>query len=1664
MSEFRVEIPVIVSAHSSGLAKLEAELTKLYASAQRVSAAASSALSSMGSGAAAAGAGMQEAAVGAQQAAAGYAQAGAAAQQAGAEQATAANAAGAATEQLGQSAENAADQIQQIGNTAEQAGQEAANAFDKASGAADKFSQRMEKSEQSIRKMVGQKIQLALEAIDKVSPVLTKIKMSIKNIAQKAWKITVKLADFVTAPFRKIIDLIKSPLVMTLSLTGIGMGASSFVSTFKDFTSGMSNVKALSGATNEEFAQLTATAEELGATTKFTAAEAADGMQYLAMAGWKANDIIEAMPGLLDLAAAGATDLGTAADIVSDVMTAMGMSADQASRAADIFARTATGSNTTIANLGETLKYAAPAANAFGLSLSEAATITGMMANAGVKGSMAGTALRASLLEMASPSKKANEAMKALGLTFSDDTGKMKDMKTIVGDLSKAFGGLTDQQKLSYAEDLFGTRGSSAWLSVIEQGADEFDRLFESIDKSNGAAREMANIQLDNLAGDITLLQSAVDGMKISVMKNLDPYLRKGVQWLTSKVPMLTEKLSSFANTALEKGAEIKDFLTGVFQGADFKNANGFAEKLFVAFDKIIAEPFQKWWDSNGRDMILNAMSKIGENLGKVYHGIISGIFAALKGEEIDFEGLNLTGLAKAGAETAKTFIESFKSNFDLGGLIGEMPGFLKGALIGYGAIKIGGGAIGILRTIGQLKLAFTGLPVAATSAGASIASVGAKAAKGTGLLTKLGTGLKTVASGLASIPTWGWVAAAAITAVAIGISAYTKAQEDHRQKILHIGDAAVEAYGKYEESVKNVREATDTIEKIKELELKIKQNKGENEAVVQAVKQQIETLQGKQVAVEVTFARGGMTEEEYNAEIEKLKAKKIEIIAELNDSGYNQATVKAIMDQYNGIEAGQKEVALTIAAKTNISAEQIGEYVTQLTELMGKKTQYEIMIEAHGMTPDQVKALKDDLVKIQEAKAELEIKINKGQGSMTDQEWNDLVTNYNELTTKAGIIQLQIEGAGKDDKQIAELKEELGKIRGEAAAILLNIGYDDSSTMKQEDMDKLASLFGEIGIKEMKLKISLADGSLTPDQIKETKDALDAMYERLAEMSGGAFTAEDLKSGKTNVEQVQDFLQKKADYDMVSLQYAIETEKANVKEAVANRDRQKGLVEEYSGYEQQAGGIASELKLLEQDRKTLNKQRDIMKGRLDRGDMTASDYNAWYWGEYSKGLGGLQDKYTELTGDVAPTLGALMSDESTGFDASQYEKEANQWKANKEAALAQYDTQTQSLMNLYQMEKNFKQAELFNGTEYSGNSIEDMANSFTTLDEAGRAAFENALQGLDEVNKAADYIAESEKTSIADILTSISDKANAEAVTDVLGTVQGKLTEIAETYSNLTDEQAKADFNEDNIKAVNEALSALNLGEIENLGELGDKLGELGNIDVSKLDFSAAASSASALGESSDAAKAKLEQVKTAVDALAKKFDVTLVDNAAEVKGKIDSTKASADALAGSYSIHFTISTSGKMPEIPAGGTVTAHSAYGGIFDGAFLSWVAEDGPEAIIPLGSDKRSRGLDLWLQAGRALGVTEFADGGLMAPYTGLFEALPEGGDYDLPSTGSGSSGNKVIQVNAEVNPVFQIEGSDGEDILDKLKSKQRELAELFGGAIADQLEDIVSNMI
>lgn len=372
----------------------------------------------------------------------------------------------------------------------------------------------------------------------------------------------------------------RSDLGSTLATTAVM--AAPFVgmlSKAADFEAVMSKVKAITVSDDQAMQQLTATARELGQKTMFSATQAGEAMTYLGMAGWNSQQIMAGMPGLLDLAAASNTDLARTADIVSDDLTAFGLSAEHAGHMADVFAKTSTSTNTTVEMLGETMKYAAPVAHAFGASLEETAALTGLMANSGIKASAAGTALRSGFLRLAGTSAKSTKAIEEMGLSLSEataqqeearaalaslgiameDTNGPRKMGAIVRDLADKTKDMSKEQRLATLATIFGTNAASAWVAVIDQGPDALDQLTKELENSDGAAAAMAETMQNNARGAMVRLQSASESVAISIGSTMLPTLAElgdslaneaaYVSKVASEHPELTEAIikTSFA-------------------------------------------------------------------------------------------------------------------------------------------------------------------------------------------------------------------------------------------------------------------------------------------------------------------------------------------------------------------------------------------------------------------------------------------------------------------------------------------------------------------------------------------------------------------------------------------------------------------------------------------------------------------------------------------------------------------------------------------------------------------------------------------------------------------------------------------------------------------------------------------------------------------------------------------------------------------------------------------------------------------------------------------------------------------------------------------------------------------------------------------------------------
>lgn len=670
-----------------------------------------------------------------------------------------------ASENVNSSVKKAGDSVSKFGDSTT-----------KATETVSKFDKSAEKTQKSLAAWAKEKYQILLEAKDKITPVLSTIKGGLRGFAGKAWSVTVKAVDLVTAPVRGILNLLKNPIFQAGAVLGVTFSVADTVNTYKDFEAAMSQVKAVSGATGSEFDKLTAKAKEMGATTKFTAKESAEAFNYMAMAGWNAEQMTDGISGILNLAAASGEDLATTSDIVTDALTAFGLKASDATHFSDVLAQASSSANTDVGMMGETFKYVASMAGSLSYSIEDVALMTGLMANSGIKSTQAGTALNSVLTRLATNSSGAADAIAALGVNFYDSsTGNARSLATVMGELREATAGMNQEQKSNLANTVAGMEAQKGLLAILNATQEDYDKLAESINNADGAAEKMSKIQLDNLSGDITYFQSAVDGLKISLGERLsNSWLRDIVQWLTAQVPNVEQALNDAMDSVEIKLDSLKHKFKEVTDTDEWKNADFFG-KAKIAWDDFIAEPFSEWWSNKGKAKINAVAGDIGNAIGT---GLTVGIGTIL--------GINLSETIDEGSTLGASFAKGFSEGFDFS-LISEKIWDGLGNLFSNAAKLLPGGqsadlssvlSAGILMKISK---PFVGLGKGAASLGKSLFGKGTvgtslagtlmgSAATGSGILGK--AAMLAVDLGAGNIAGGASMSAGALSALGLGAGA----------------------------------------------------------------------------------------------------------------------------------------------------------------------------------------------------------------------------------------------------------------------------------------------------------------------------------------------------------------------------------------------------------------------------------------------------------------------------------------------------------------------------------------------------------------------------------------------------------------------------------------------------------------------------------------------------------------------------------------------------------------------------------------------------------------------------------------------------------------------------------------------------------------------------
>lgn len=369
--------------------------------------------------------------------------------------------------------------------------------------------------------------------------------------------------------------------ILAGTATAIGAIGAASVKVGSDFEASMSKVAAISGATGDDLKALTDKAKEMGATTKFSASESADALQYMAMAGWKTEDMLNGLEGIMNLAAASGEDLATTSDIVTDALTAFGLSAEDSTHFADVLAQASSNANTNVGMMGETFKYVAPVAGALGYTAEDTALAIGLMANSGIKASQAGTSLRSIMSRMAKPTKEVQGAMDKLGVSLTDSNGNMKSLNEVMGDLRNGFAGLSEAEAAEMAAALGGQEAMSGLLAIVNASDDDFDKLSDAIYSCDGAAKRMADTMNDNLQGQITILKSGLEGLGISLYENMEAPLKEVVKEAQNMVQQLQD---AFDNGGLD---EVVSTVGDIFAQIVEKAASAAPDLIDVASDMI---------------------------------------------------------------------------------------------------------------------------------------------------------------------------------------------------------------------------------------------------------------------------------------------------------------------------------------------------------------------------------------------------------------------------------------------------------------------------------------------------------------------------------------------------------------------------------------------------------------------------------------------------------------------------------------------------------------------------------------------------------------------------------------------------------------------------------------------------------------------------------------------------------------------------------------------------------------------------------------------------------------------------------------------------------------------------------------------------------------------
>lgn len=1545
--------------------------------------------------------------------------------------------------------------------------------FDNASKKASGFEKSVNQIQKSLLAMLKEKYQLLLEAKDRITPTVKQAITYVKSLTSKTWKVTLRAVDLVTSPVRRVFGLLKSPLVAAGVTISAGAGIADTVQTYADFEAAMSEVKAISGATSEEFVQLTEKANQMGAVTKFTASESAEAFKYMAQAGWDAKEMMDGIEGLMSLAAASGEDLGTTSDIVTDALTAFGMAAKDSGRFADVMAMAANATNTDVAKMGDTFKYVAPVAGALGYSIEDTAVAIGLMANNGIKASQAGTSLRSLLTNLTHPVGQAEDAINDLGISITNADGSVKPLSQTLQELRSKFSALSEAERTQYAAMLAGQEGMSGLLAIVNASDQDFADLTEQINNSSGAAEEMADIMMDNLAGKFELFTGALDSMKMSLGERFKPYLMDALEWLTDKVPDVENALLTAMNSFDRFVDETKSKIAEFTATDEWENADLFG-KIEIAWDELVAEPFSDWWNGSGKLKVAGVARDIGTGIGSA---ISAGILALM--------GIDVSSVIDEGSSIGRQFAEGFSegmSGVDVSAALGTM---VSGAFSSAGKLLPGGTAPDIGSLLSAAAIAKIAGPLMSFGSGAFKVGKGVYKSATGGVLKKI-IGSASVADELAGIGTMtGTGLAGGLAKIGANLGGASIASTGTGLALAGggavagglIGGAALissgfDAYDAYKAYKKG-----DT-EKAKSSATSAGLTAGgalTGAAIGTAILPGVGTLIGAGVGGLAGWFGGNKVKEDYEeaaAAAENLEQKSKYA---LEGAKFDSKELKEAFDD------------------TNVSAEQFGAMMQEATSNKIRDAFGDIKL-----TMQEIEEAAKQIVFADQADAldKFSTAAETADSSLTSLQSS--VQTMDKLNWKASLGMKFDEGDISEyisavDSMIESSKQYLEDKHYEATAainLLIEPGNDvDMISGLNQMYSDLQSKIESIG-RDLKAKVNVAleDGVITLDEQAEITNLQNQITEITNQISQ-AETEASFQSLKIKYSG--------ASLDADSFASLVTEIQANVQEAISQYD--EGL----------------EVSLT-----NLNLQLDDAKAKLDAGEITIDNYDEIKTSIQNQidALGeDYQAKITDLSvrvesfelqsiadafgseldgilpdleGTVAERLGTAMHNAmANGVDVENWDvSTASEWldldglSAETQSAITEMMSQVAASMP----------EQMTSALEGSGANLSESVNNMV------KSGIENSdfsetgsilTQKIGESMSAVD-MSESGAGLQEGLQNSLTSSIENIDLTEAGASLNAKL---GESISAVDMSESGAGLQEGLQNSLNAALEGVDFtqGAQTINTNIMTALSSAENVDMTGFVTALQSSITSSVEgiEYSGVTSAVGTGISNAITATMSTIQGSITNLYNSVGAAINSAFAAGFSTTTTVTItvNYKLANPSATISFSGGGSGTAtvsgsisSNANGGFAYGPELTWWGEDGPEVIIPLGSKRRQRGLELWAQAGEMLGVGKHADGGFIGLGTSSNKNILENTETVLEPISESDSGTsdvstvidsernsetKEVNLSVTVNPQFVISSTRQreDDILQIIKAHMKELADDLGGELADRLGEVFSNM-